>query len=282
MNTSKQFNLNTPLGHQITITEFPTINSNNIVIILSATGVLQTYYYKFSKFLQTNNHTVYTFDYSGIGQSKTKPLTQFNTTVSNWATNDIQTVFQHIKKQHPTKNIKCIGHSLGGQLLGLVPSNKILDTVILVASQTNHYSFWNNFNKARVFFNWFVIFPFFTTFFKYFPSKSFIKMENLPRNVAREFSKWSQQKNYYFDLKVSNELFHHQISSKLIGYSCTNDKFAPKRAVDWMMLKYKNAKLTRKHLVPSDYDVQKIGHFGFFRSHFKNSIWQEFLTDLQT
>ena len=48
------------------------------------------------------------------------------------------------------------------------------------------------------------------------------------------------------------------------------------------MLKYKNAKLTRKHLIPSDYDVQKIGHFGFFRSHFKNSIWQEFLTDLKT
>ena len=74
MSTSKQFDLKTPLGHQITITDFPSIGSNDIVVILSATGVLQTYYYKFSQFLQANNHTVYTFDYSGIGQSNIQIL----------------------------------------------------------------------------------------------------------------------------------------------------------------------------------------------------------------
>lgn len=275
------FDLNTPLGHKVSVTEFPSINSNDIVIILSATGVLQKYYAKFSQFLQSKNHTVFTFDYSGIGRSKKKPLTQFNITLSNWATNDIETVLSYIKKQYPLKKINCIAHSLGGQLLGLTPSSKTLNNIILVASQTNHYSFWNGLNKIRIFFNWFIIFPFFTTFFKYFPSKHFIKMENLPKDVAREFSKWSQQKEYYFNLKANNELYHHQIYSNLVGYSCTNDKFAPEKAVDWMVYKFNNANITRKHLIPSNYNVKKIGHFGFFRTHFKDSIWQEFLTDLQ-
>ena len=195
------FDLNTPLGHKVSITEFPSINSNDIVIILSATGVLQKYYAKFSQFLQSNNYTVFTFDYSGIGRSKKKSLTQFNTSLSNWATNDIETVILHIKEKYPLKKINCIAHSLGGQLLGLTPSSKVLNNIILVASQTNHYSFWNGFNKIRVFFNWFVIFPFFTTFFKYFPSKYFIKMENLPKDVAREFSKWSQKKRILFRFK---------------------------------------------------------------------------------
>lgn len=275
------FDINTPLGYQVSITKFTSVEDKNVAIILSATGVLQSYYYKFSQFLQSNNFTVFTFDYGGIGKSKKTPLTKFDTTVSNWATNDIETVFKYVKKQYPTSSINCVAHSLGGQILGLVPSNKIINNTILVASQTNHFSYWKGFRKARVFVNWFFLFPLFTTFFKYLPSSFFTKMEDLPRGAAKEFSDWSKQKDYYFKLKSDSLLFHRQISSNLIGYSCTYDKFAPKEAVDWMVNKYKNAKKTRKHLNPNNYNVKKIGHFGFFRSQFKDSIWREFLTDLQ-
>ncbi len=281
MKTCKQFNIKTPLNYSLVATEFLADKTESVVVILSATGVLQNYYYKLASFLQQHNYTVYTFDYSGIGKSKTVPLTKFDTTLSNWATNDIESVFKHIKKLHPTKKINCIGHSLGGQLLGLVPSNKLIHHTILVASQSNHYSFWKGFNKVKVYFNWFIIFPFFTSMFKYLPSKLFIKMENLPKSVAKEFSKWSKQKEYYFSKKILTEKYHHQITKKITAYSCTNDKFAPKKAVDWLTNTYTNAITTRKHLLPKDYKVQEIGHFGFFRKQFKDSIWKEFLQDLQ-
>lgn len=281
MAATKFSHINTPLGYPVAITEFLADNTKSVIIILSATGVLQRFYHNLAAFLQQHNFTVYTFDYGGIGKSKSKPLTQFDTTLSNWATNDIEAVFKHAKKLHPSKKINCIGHSLGGQLLGLVPSNNIINNVVLVATQTNHYSFWNGFEKIKVFMNWFVLFPFFTTIFKYFPSKIFIKMENLPKNVAKEFYKWSQQPNYYFSSKITTDKKHHQITKKLTAYSCTNDKFAPKKAVDWLTNTYTNASIVRKHLLPGAYNEKDIGHFGFFRQKFESTIWQEFLKDLQ-
>ncbi len=276
MQKTKLLTLKTALGYNISLTEFSSENSNKIVVICSATGVLQRFYYKLSEFLQAHNFTIYTFDYGGIGSSKEESLKTFNASLSNWATNDIEAVFQYLKKRHSQSKINCICHSLGGQLLGLVPSNLILNNIILVASQTNYFTYWSKFNKVRVFFNWFVVFPFFTTFFNYFPSKKITQMENLPKNVAIEFSRWSRNKNYYFELKQKNELFHYQIKGNLTSYSCINDKFAPKKAVDWMTKKYYNASTKRIHYVK-----RGIGYFGFFRSEFKNTIWQDFLKDLK-
>lgn len=278
----KTLELNTPLNYKIVLSKFSSENSNAVVVICSATGVLQGYYSKFATFLQENGFTVYTFDYGGIGYSKKAPLKNFKATLSDWATNDIETVLKKVKEWHPSKKINFFGHSLGGQLLSLVPSNTIINSSVLVASQTNYFSFWNGtFEKARVFTNWFIIFPFFTTFWSYFPSKRFTKMEDLPLNVANEFSFWARQKNYYFNAKPKNEIYQHQLRNNITIYSCNNDKFAPKEAIDWLGDTFTNATVKRKHLLSKDYNVKNIGHFGFFKSKFKETIWQEFLQDLQ-
>ena len=106
-------------------------------------------------------------------------------------------------------------------------------------------------------------------------------MENLPKSMALEFARWGRQKNYLFHYKKTQELFFDQIKEKLTVYSCPKDEFAPKGAVDWLADKYTQANKTRKHLNPSDYGVDAIGHFDFFKSKFKESIWQEFLADLK-
>ena len=40
--------------------------------------------------------------------------------------------------------------------------------------------------------------------------------------------------------------------------------------------------MKRIHWNPKDFDVKKLGHFGFFRSKFKDSIWQAFLKNLNS
>lgn len=278
----KTIELNTPLNYKISLTEFSSENSNDVVVICSATGVLQEFYSKFAKFLQKNGFTVYTFDYGGIGASKKENIKKYKMSLSDWATNDIESVFQKIKEWHPNKRVHFVGHSLGGQLLSMFPSNKNVQNTVLVACQTNYFGYWNGFfEKARVFTNWFIIFPLFTTIFSYLPSKRFVKMEDLPKNVANEFSSWARKKNYFFDIKAEKDLYLHQLKNNITAYSCNDDKFAPKKSVDWLANAFKNAKVTQKHLLSKDYNTKNIGHFGFFKSKFKDSIWQEFLLDLQ-
>ncbi len=276
------FEIKTPLDYTLSLTEFSSdSNQNNVVLICSATGVLQGYYSKFASFLSEFGFTVYTFDYSGIGLSKKENLKKFDTTLTNWAINDIESVFKYIQKQHPNKKINCVCHSIGGQLLGLVPSNNILNSIILVTSQNIHHNFWTGIGKIRTFANYHILIPAVTVAFGYLPSKKIMGMENLPKSVALEFASWGRSKNHVFDIKKEKSIFHHQITGNIVSYSTENDNFAPKKAVDWMTAKFYNAKSIRKHLQPKDYGVKNIGHFGFFKSKFKNTIWQEFLSDLQ-
>lgn len=280
LNTQK-LHIKTPLGHSVIATEYSSNTTSNIVIICSATGVLQGYYGKFASFLSKNGFTVYTFDYAGIGLSKNNTLKKFDITLSDWAVNDIESVFKFIKNRHKNLNIHCICHSIGGQLLGLVPSNKILKNVVLVTVQNINHNFWNGFGKIKTFLNYHILIPFFTHLFGFLPSKKFMKMENLPKSMALEFASWGRKKNHVFDLKEKKLLFHHQITKNITSYSTENDNFAPKKAVDWMTDKYNKGNCIRKHLNPIDYNVKNIGHFGFFKSKFKHTIWQEFLSDLK-
>lgn len=276
-----RFEIKTPLGHAIEVTRFNASENGDIVVLCSATGVLQKYYAKFASFLSNNGCTVYTFDYSGIGFSKKQNLRKFDVTLSNWATNDIKSVFEFIKTKHSQQKIHCICHSIGGQLLGIVPNNNIFKNIIFVTVQNINHSMWKGFGRVRTFFNYYFLIPVTVNLVGYLPSKKFMKMENLPKSMALEFASWGRKKNHVFAYKEKDQLFYSQIKSKITSYSTENDHFAPKKAVDWMTRKYNNAFVVRKHLKPQDYEGKQIGHFGFFKAKFEHSIWQEFLSDLQ-
>lgn len=276
----KLLEITTPLGYVLSATKFVAKDERQVVIIGSATGVKQEYYSHFAEYLAQHGVTVYTFDYGGINLSKKASLRSFDTSLTHWAINDIESVLQHVKKQHPTQNIHYLGHSIGGQLLGLVPSNHLFENVVLVASQSGHTRFWSGIGKIKMLFNWYVLFPVFVNLLGYLPSKKITGMENLPKSMALEFSRWGRQKDYLFHYKKEDELFFDHITGNLTVYSCPNDEFAPKGAVDWLADKYSQANKTRKHLNPNDYGVESIGHFDFFKSKFQQTIWKAFLEDL--
>lgn len=272
--------INTPLAYVLSVSKFTSTEEHQIAIIASATGVKKEYYTKFAQFLADSGVTTYTFDYGGINHSKKTSLRSFDTSLTNWATNDIESVLLFVKQQHPNAKIHYIGHSIGGQLLGLVPSNHLLSNVVLVASQSGHTRFWSGFSKVKMLFNWYVVFPLFCISFGYLPSKKIAGMEDLPKSMALEFARWGRQRDYLFHYKDEHELFFDQLKGTLTVYSCPNDEFAPKGAIDWLAQKYTQMKLTRKHLNPKEYGEVEIGHFGFFKSRYQHSIWKEFLADL--
>lgn len=153
--------IDTPLQYSIAVTEFLSDNPNaNCVIIASATGVKQNYYHNFSKFLSHNNYSVFTFDYGGIGDSKPESLKKFSTTATNWAQNDFESVVQYVKSKKPDSKIFIITHSIGGQLIGLVPSNNLFDGVIMAVSQSGSWIHWKGFERLKMQFLWYVTIPF--------------------------------------------------------------------------------------------------------------------------
>ena len=265
----------------LSATIFGSINSQAVLIIASATGVKQSFYRKFAEFLSSQNITVVTFDYGGIGRSLKKPITALKHNAADWGTKDLESVISYVLTKFPSSKKYLLGHSIGGQLAGFSESSTQMDKIILIAAQSGYWKFWKGTGRMKMWFNWHILFPVLLNFFGYLPSKKISGMEDLPKNVAKQWSGWGKNRQYLFSEISLEDTVFNEITTDLTAISIEGDDFAPKEAVDWMTEKYSNAKIKRKHLLPRDFGVQKIGHFGIFREKFRGSLWQQLLEEIE-
>lgn len=271
----------TPVGHEICVTEFlPNNRPKAVIVLASAVGVKQTLYFKFSEYLKSHGFAVYTFDYAGIGYSRKAPLNGLDISASQWGANDLECVIQHAKRKNAAAELLIIGHSIGGQLIGLAPSNVLANGILLVAAQSGYWRLWKGAAKARMFMTWYLLVPVLTYIFGYFPGKKIGSSEDLPKQMVLEWRNWCCSPNYLFDHIPTADQGFKAIECPIYSYSSRDDGYAPKVAVDWLTSKYENAKTTRKHLVSEDSEAPVIGHFSFFKSDNESRIWSLFLRDL--
>lgn len=255
--------------------------STTVLIISSATGVKQSYYKKFAEFIREKGISVITFDYLGIGKSLKEPLKNLNNTTVDWSKTDLSSVINYTEQNYPESKITLLGHSIGGQLIGLSKSSTIAHKVILVAAQSGYWKFWKGFERYKLWIYWKILFPFLIKTFGYLPSKKISGMENLPKNVAKQWIKWCLSPEYLFENIAEEDLFFKNIKIPLASFSIENDQFAPREAVDWLTKRYENAEIKKTHLMAKDFKTNDIGHFGIFREKFKENIWVLLLDEIK-
>jgi predicted alpha/beta hydrolase len=108
-------------------------------------------------------------------------------------------------------------------------------------------------------------------------------LEDLPAGVALE---WAQRRKpeFWSHLKLANgkpdnisiqRLIRRfeAIHARTVAIRISDDPFATKEATDRILGLYKNATASRLVLSATDGDDRPIGHFGFFRSQFRATLW---------
>lgn len=275
------FQIKTDKGHFITATIFKAKDSHAVLVISSATGVKQSYYKRFSEFVSASGITVITFDYSGIGHSLQEVIKKNNSNAADWGQTDLEAVLKYVKTHYPTSKINLLGHSIGGQLIGLSASAIEVSKVVLVAAQTGYWKFWTGFIRYRMWANWNIVFPVLINLFGYLPSKKVMGMENLPGNVARQWCKWCMDPDYLFGDLEEKDLYYEQIAAPLTSISIDDDHFAPVKNVEWLTGKYSGASVKRLHLKPEDFGMKQIGHFGIFQEKSRAKIWDILLKEIE-
>ncbi len=174
-------------------------NPRRVVIIHSATAVLQGIYTKFADFLSQEGVAVITYDYRGIGKSLYRPIEKETAPMSDWALKDAQAVFDYARQNYPECSFSFVGHSFGGQCIGLLKGIERVDKVLLIGAQVGY---WKNFPPREwpfLLFTWYVLFPLLIKINGYFPAKRLGMGENLPRNVAWQWRAWCLQPDYLFN-----------------------------------------------------------------------------------
>ncbi|XLS30150.1 alpha/beta fold hydrolase [Flavobacteriaceae bacterium M23B6Z8] len=272
--------IKTPAGYSIQLIKYQANHKTKGAFVLSsATGVLQLYYSSFATFLSKQGYTVYTFDYFGIGDSSGTPeqLKRNTVNLSDWAKNDQASVVALAKKEHPNQPVYLITHSIGGQLYGLNPNYHQVAKVLMVASQSGYWKYYEGIHYPKMWLFWNALIPGLTPVFGYFPAKKLGLFENLPRNMAYEWMRWGKHPSYMKGHIREEDQYFDKITSPIKLLSFPRDIYAPIAAADWLADQFSKASVVREHIIPEKIGLPEIGHFGFFRSKFKDSLWKDAL-----
>ncbi|WP_435622913.1 alpha/beta hydrolase family protein [Flagellimonas sp.] len=266
----------------LSATLFENNSSETVVIIASATGVKQEFYQKFAQHIANKGVMVITFDYFGIGRSLKKPIKEVKNNAADWGRNDLESVLHYTLTNYPESKKVVLGHSIGGQLIGLAESSQKLDKIVLVAAQSGYWKYWKGIGKIKMWFNWHVLFPLLLNTFGYLNSKKISGMENLPKHVANQWRNWGKNKDYILSDPSIKQTYYDKIEIDITAFSIEDDDFAPIESVKWMTGQYKNANTKSILLKPVDFNTKKIGHFGVFKEKFKDTIWLQILNEIQS
>jgi predicted alpha/beta hydrolase len=261
--------------------------SKGLLLILSGTGILQRFYRKFSLFAASQGFIVLTLDFRGVGRSRPKSLIGFKAKLRDWGQFDIGGAIEYLHQYRSELPLYALGHSMGGQQLGLAPNHQLVSGAMLVASST---AYWRGFARPYAYLAaaiWFVLLPVATTLFGYAPAKRFGQGEDLPKGVAFEFFRWCKHPSYisaFFEtgsgLKSQQSAiksFHADVCFPIRALGFTDDEIATKSTVPQLLSFYKNAPHEVQWYSPESLGEKTIGHLGFFKKIGETYFWKDAL-----
>ena len=265
-------------GHTLAASVFEAPGSDTVVLVNAATGVPRQFYKYFAAYFRDNGWTTVTYDYRGIGESAPPSLRGFTVCMRDWALIDIPEVIDWVSSEFRPRRLFAVGHSFGGQGIGLIERPQRITAMVGVSAQSGYWGVQGGAEKYRARFAVTVLIPVLTRLFGYFPWSRFAAGEDLPAGVALEWARWCRDRNYLLGDETLPLGRYDAFAAPILAYSIEDDDWGTAPAVDDMMRAYRD--VTRRHLVPADYGLDKIGHMGFFRSG-SEAIWDEVIAWLE-
>jgi predicted alpha/beta hydrolase len=239
-------------------------NRKPVVIVNPATSVRCRYYSRFAEYLHAHGFDVLTYDYRGIGESRPQKMRGFDAGWSDWGRLDCNAMLRYADRNFPGQPIYVVGHSLGGYLLGITESNRLVRRVFTVGAQ---YACWRDYAagaRLRMLAKWHLAMPLVTLLYGYFPGKGLGWMEDTPRGVVWD---WAVRRK-----RVTGASFAG-VTAPILAVSVTDDEFGTVAAIERLLAHFTNAEHRHLRIAPGDIGENAIGHFGFFHSRFQQKLW---------
>jgi len=269
--------INAADGHELAARYFAAADAaRGAVLIAPAMGVPQDYYADFSAWLSARGFSVLTFDYRGMGRSRRGSLRELDADIFDWAHLDCDAAAEALMQRAPDAPLYWVGHSLGGQILPFFPRHDRLRKAITVGTGSGYWreNVWQL--KSYVWWLWYVAVPLALPVFGYFPGRRLRKVGDLPRGVMAQWRRWCLDPEYA--VGAEGDAVRRQYASvktPIVSFSFTDDEFMSARNTDSLHGFFTNSQRSMQRIAPGDAGVTRIGHFGFFRQRFADTLWTE-------
>lgn len=266
-------------GQRLAATFYPAqVTPHGTVLIVSAMGVTQSYYAPFAEWLAREGFYAATFDFRGIGASRRGSLRGFRADILDWARLDCAAMVDALAARVPDVPLYWIGHSLGGQVLAFVPNRERIAKAITVATGSGYWRENAPPLRRYVWWLWYVAAPVAIAVCGYFPGRRLRKVGDLPAEVMRQWRRWCLNPEYAVGVEgPSVRAAYAAVHTPIVSLSFTDDEYMSARNIESIHGFYVNAPRTMKRIAPHDIGVRRIGHFGFFRGGFEQSLWRAHL-----
>ena len=276
MTTFESFWISCKDGYHLAAQYYPATDHTKKfpILICPATGITKGFYHSFAEWLNQQGYRVLSFDFRGIGQSLHGELKDSNASINDWGLLDIPAAIETLLNRTQAEKIIILGHSAGGQLLGINPHYNKVAKVVAIAGSTGHVKGLKGRTKllAPLLFN--VIFPV-ASLFKGYGATQFIGMgENLPKNVAKQWAEFCSKPGYVMNAigkSIYND-YHQEINCPITSIWASDDEIATRANVKDLLRLYPNATTHLIELNPKKHGYKQIGHMSMFKkSHHK--LW---------
>jgi predicted alpha/beta hydrolase len=100
--------------------------------------------------------------------------------------------------------------------------------------------------------------------------------ENLPAGVARQWARWGRHPEHLFSECSEGERERYlRLGFPIRCYRFTDDNFAPRMAVEQLVGFYRGAATEVITHAPAELGASAIGHFGWSKPPFRDTLWRE-------
>lgn len=239
--------------------------------INGATAVPQKYYHRFAAHLRQCGIGVLTYDYRCIGASPQVP----GATMLDWGLLDAPAATQWLRQREPAARLAVLGHSFGGQILGLTPEAARYNAVFLVGSQSGYWRHWPGFARWKLWAVWHLLLPGCALLLGHVPGR-ITGGTALPAGIARDWARMCRAPDYLVDPDGQPLRPHtHLLRVPVLSYGFTDDTLAPEAAMRALHGFYPAAAISHHQVAPQAWGLRRIGHFGFFGSAMPPQRWDE-------
>jgi predicted alpha/beta hydrolase len=244
------------------------------VLIVPAMAIEQQYYAPFAQWLFEQGYYAVTFDYRGVGRSRRGPLRRLKADVMTWAQRDAKAMVDWTVGRTGDKALFWVGHSLGGQILGLLPNAGRVAAMATVAAGSGYWREYTPGMRRIAPLLWYALVPVLLPLFGYFPGRRLNVIGDVPAGVMRQWRSWCLDPDYLFGVEDSKwRVTYGALRQPILSLSFTDDEYMSARNIESLHSFYSGAPRSVRRVDPKELSAGHIGHFGFFRRRHGAALW---------
>lgn len=251
--------------------------------INAGAGIPARYYDRFAAWLADRGVPTLTYDYRGIGASAPASLKGFQATVEDWGSKDCAAVLDMLARRFPGAKAEVVGHSIGGLVTGLAPGGERIDRLALVGTHTGYWRDYARKVRLPMFLTWHIAMPVVARTVGYFPARRFGLPEDLPAGVARDWARRRKPDPWWYLKRPDGAPDRERMAAVVARFdafradalvvSLADDPFATREATARMAALFRHCRIQERRIDPRASGLPPVGHFGFFRSRMRESLW---------